>query len=545
MDEAQISSQSIGGSMSAAYNVGGERKFLSGYNLNNRLLYTNAYMNGKIIVAGMGNFKQAVDPFVVPQFLVPVPNEKIFPAGYDGVLAVGATGHDNMITGFSQTGTHIDLVAPGVDVLAPVSEYLEAAIEKTAVREPLFLFRQQDYENYGYFGGTSAATPIVAGAASLIWGYARQQNKELFNDDVENILRLSADNTIGTLPTNHSTVNPLGIPWNSEYGYGRVNVYRAMQYVQQGTLIHSTHAVGSTNTTVNPGYTQTIQPNRAALLSQNLIMAVFTPNKLPLQTLATRYNLIPYEIRQEIDIASLTPQWSQAKVWGVGSEMKTFNDQSVEEWRTGYAPLDTATNAVDRGMLNSGSVLPGLEYFHSGLGWCEPVIGSLRNGKITLRTFVYRVLNFTNGQELGANTREGWLPCKPEDVVFHYTVFVPSANLAMRTNTTQDELEQLIINSRASIEKYHDTQFFLYPQPAQEEVHLTFKIASEQSIHIEVIDVFGRKVASLPEQLYKEGLHNITLSLQGLSNGVYGVRLKGKQGNSEISLKQQAVIVQR
>ena len=65
--------------------------------------------------------------------------EVCYPAAYEGVLAVGAIDADGNVSGFSNYGEGLDLVAPGVglQVAAPNDEY-------------------------GYFSGTSAAVPCVA-----------------------------------------------------------------------------------------------------------------------------------------------------------------------------------------------------------------------------------------------------------------------------------------------------------------------------------------------------------------------------------------------
>jgi thermitase len=131
---------------------------------------------GVLIVAASGNERAEGN----------TPN---YPAAYPETLAVGATGYGDEVTGFSNTGDFIDLVAPGVDIATTIP-------------------------NNGYVlaTGTSFASPFVSGAAALIMTL----RPDLSNSDVRCVLAISADDR--------------GAPGrDSEYGYGRLNVLTALQ----------------------------------------------------------------------------------------------------------------------------------------------------------------------------------------------------------------------------------------------------------------------------------------------------------------------------
>lgn len=138
-----------------------------------------AHSRGTLIVAASGNERQSGNPVS-------------YPAAYPEVLAVGATGNADTITGFSNTGDYVALAAPGVGLWTTVLG-----------------------GTYGPPNGTSFSSPYVAGVAGLIWTL----RSDLSNYDVACILQASADDK--------------GTPGKDpEYGWGRLNALRAVQLAQ-------------------------------------------------------------------------------------------------------------------------------------------------------------------------------------------------------------------------------------------------------------------------------------------------------------------------
>ncbi len=140
------------------------------------------YANGRgvLVISSTGNERQSG-------------NAINYPAAYPEVLAVGGTGNTDTITGFSNTGDHVDLAAPSVGLWTTIPGERE----------------------YGPPNGTSFSTPYVSGVAGLVWTL----RPDLSNTDVKCILEASADDK--------------GEPGKDpEYGWGRLNALRAVQLAQ-------------------------------------------------------------------------------------------------------------------------------------------------------------------------------------------------------------------------------------------------------------------------------------------------------------------------
>lgn len=85
-----------------------------------------------------------------------------YPASYDGVISVGAAdwnGSKIELASFSNYGSDIDIVAPGVDILSAIPEELDNM--SSGVGD----FRE---DGYALMSGTSMSTPFVAGMAAMI-----------------------------------------------------------------------------------------------------------------------------------------------------------------------------------------------------------------------------------------------------------------------------------------------------------------------------------------------------------------------------------------
>ncbi|MBF0688128.1 MAG: S8 family serine peptidase [Cellulomonas sp.] len=145
----------------------------------------HALANDLVVVAAMGNDGTAV-PF--------------FPAAFPGVVAVGSVGRTERRSSFSQTGPHIDLVAPGEDVLSTWPG------QRAAWRS-----------------GTSMAAPHVSGVAALL----RAVSPGLTAARVADVLRRTAR------PLRDDPADP--VP-NDRYGHGILDAGAAVRAVRRPVL---------------------------------------------------------------------------------------------------------------------------------------------------------------------------------------------------------------------------------------------------------------------------------------------------------------------
>ena len=132
------------------------------------------------------------------------------------VIAVGATNRENLRTWYSNHGDQVDIVAPGgyeigIATIDPVGP--------NGASDNNYLLATDS----NAFIGTSASAPIITGVIALML----QKNPDITRAEVEQLLRATADK-IGTVEYQNGR--------NDYYGYGKVNVDRALGEVRDSKL---------------------------------------------------------------------------------------------------------------------------------------------------------------------------------------------------------------------------------------------------------------------------------------------------------------------
>ena len=135
----------------------------------------------------------------------------------DKIIAVGAVDETINKADFSNFGIELDVVAPGLNI---------ATTDRQGNSGQNTDITTNDYEDKDYtasFGGTSAATPYVAGVAALVLSV----NPELTNIQVNEIIESTAQKVGDYYVYSVNDDRPNG-DWNNEMGYGLVDAHQAV-----------------------------------------------------------------------------------------------------------------------------------------------------------------------------------------------------------------------------------------------------------------------------------------------------------------------------
>ena len=191
------------------------------YSTTVRMAFASVYKQNKVSVASMGNqYGEVIQ----------------YPAAFgQGILTVGATTNTDVHANYSSTGSYIDVCAPGGGGFSTnqTNDYMKSTIPGSG------------YGHYIYgnipIAGTSFSAPVVTGIASLLKGY----NTNLDNDDIEQIIRLSADKVSG--------MN--GDDFTDYYGTGRVNAKKALDLLREPYVLEHNTTTGGNVVNTSEEYT--------------------------------------------------------------------------------------------------------------------------------------------------------------------------------------------------------------------------------------------------------------------------------------------------
>jgi subtilisin family serine protease len=151
-----------------------------------------------------------------------------YPNNYgQGIVNVGATTNNDQRSWYSYAKPYIDVSAPGGNA--------DGVDERD-------IFSTVPNNGFDYMAGTSMAAPHATGVASLLKGYASTNlGINLYNDDLEQILRISADDIYDTLD---GTTGP---GWDQGTGTGRINVRKALDLLRPPNYFAQWSASGYTS----------------------------------------------------------------------------------------------------------------------------------------------------------------------------------------------------------------------------------------------------------------------------------------------------------
>lgn len=157
-----------------------------------------------------------------------------YPSSNANTISVGAIGRTGSRASFSNFGTGLDVVAPGVEITTTDREGIAG-----------FNTAASPGGDITTVDGTSFAAPQVSGIAALILSI----NPNLTLQQVRNIIQSTTDK-VGGVTYTLGAGEQAGLTWNNQMGYGRVNALRALQ-ASLPTITGGTNTLCTSNSTYN------------------------------------------------------------------------------------------------------------------------------------------------------------------------------------------------------------------------------------------------------------------------------------------------------
>ncbi len=486
---------------------------MSSYSTLIRKALANAYNMNITLVASMGNDNYG---------------NTNYPAGFgQGIIAVGATNFnrdrwqapefENPRRG-SNWGSHIDISAPGF-AFAP---------EKPGN------VQQNDNDDYiQLFQATSAAAPQISGIASLLLAY----RSDLYNDDIENLIKLSAKTT--------PTMNDLGVEWHEEYGHGIADAFEALKLLQSPyTLTH--HTVGSgTNIGNTNGYW----------------MYLYGFDGL---------NDGNYRVkRHEVTKVITYPYMDDSNVWCRGADDNGYSSESpnfamgwcqpiyfnndIAQLRTYvyevYSPFGSYTPPFFLGWYPSHPDDVKFSYTVHGIQSSQPFTAEIfgpvnvqtgqtgqwfasASGGQTPYSYTWqRSTSSSNGpwKTVGSNSSysqpvfgDMWL--KLTAVESCGGGLCPSAYDVQFISSTGIPLKEINNQDSGFIPDNFDL-LGNYPNPFNPSTNIGYDISEQSDVLIEVYNLFGQKVKTLVDESQSQGRYTAVFDARNMASGVYITRL--------------------
>lgn len=267
--------------------------------------------------------------------------QKLYPAAYPVVVAVGATNSSDLKGAISSYGRHITVMAPGSS--------------KTTAFQDSYTHLAENY--------TSFSSPIAAGVAALI----KSKNPNFTAEQVAQQLRISCDN-----------IDNLNPSYAGLLGNGRVNMFKALNITSPAVRIQNFVMIDGNNNIPQSGdsiritgvFKNFLSPttNLTATIISNdpyITVQIATRNLGAIPTLGVKSNTLPFIIK----IANNVPANYNAFIT-VQYVDGTYTDFEYYEFVINPTFVNLTTNFVQTSITHIGK-FGFVDYPNNtlGLGW--------------------------------------------------------------------------------------------------------------------------------------------------------------------------------
>ncbi|MBZ0246461.1 MAG: S8 family peptidase [Cyclobacteriaceae bacterium] len=439
-----------------------------------------------------------------------------YPSDYDKewVISVGATDSFDKRSVWSSsrasnTGNNIDVAAPG-------SGGGLFNVHTTTVA---------GNGNYRSFDGTSAAAPHVSGLAALILSNAIDQNISLHHEDVEGVIKFSAED-----------VNSATLPgYDNDLGYGRINAGRALEMMNQPWELTHSSIVGGTIVNSSDWFTGILTNPGGGLPSG-------------------AYALKRHEVHKTVSIPFFT---GDHFAWGRGANATSGWSYSIPNHQIGFCDVvaSTATTVTLRTFIYEVKTISGVS-----LGWKPTTVGNVTFAYTTLGTPCPPSLNITMAINAGTrNTATVYaasdninasniinsgtdiiysagntvtlLPgfeVKPSNTFRAVTTGCISGNIGGRVRNGQSEPIKIAYEPISEIEESIEKEIVIVsPNPFDNNITFEYYIKEDSKVTLQIFDLTGKIVATLVDNDPKiKGIHHENFGGDYLLNGIYIFRMR-------------------
>jgi hypothetical protein len=281
----------------------------SGYSTYGQNVVNSAWNQGSILVAAAGNDNVST---------------VFYPAGYNNVVSVAATGSSDAKASFSQYGTWIDISAPGSNIASTVPA---------------------SYASSGYanMSGTSMASPHVAGLLGLM----KSANPAMSNTDLINCLYSSSVN-----------INAQNPNYINQLGHGRIDAFAAVQCVTASAA------------QFDAGIDQILQPTGSSCISTiNPVVVLKNSGSDPLTSVTINYQIVGQQLQTQAwtgNLASGATATINLPAMTTPNGLQVFRAfTSNPNGQTDQNPFNDE-KTMNYGAFTSGIPIPFSEDFESG-----------------------------------------------------------------------------------------------------------------------------------------------------------------------------------